>query len=535
MIELNWSRPRLRPFKHQADGVKFILRNEDVALFDDVGAGKSKQVIDAAHFAYEAALVGTVLVMAPASALSVWADPDPILGEVAKHAWADVPNAVHVFSADSREVRLEPALNWVVTNYEFIRREVGEKDAKGRRRHGVMPHLETLLAALRGVPFWAVADESWMIEGHSSLQSEAARRIFSEAKKGILLNGTPGGPQHVFGQLHALNPRILGFKQGRSGWFQFRARHAKMGGWKAKAIVGWHRMEEFNEKTARVVLRRETRDCVDLPPRLEPVLVEAGLSKEEWRHYQDMREKLVTWLSSEEAAVAKNAGVKAIRLAQICAGFVGGVENPNGETGDLDFDGDAFFSPAGGLQLPFKTEEKVTRAVGDSKLRAAAAYLRRWWDAEPRPRKAVVSAHFRAEIDRAASELAAEFPDARVVKVYGAQDEAEREEAKRLFAPGGDPADAIMVVQPAAGGAGLNFSAANVLVRMSQARRLKDHKQLDGRLERPGQTRPMTFVDVIAVGPGRRRTVDHTMVSALRRNEDLAAMTAADWLRSLAD
>jgi hypothetical protein len=508
MIEINWNRPTLPPFAHQKEGVKAILKLPNVFLADDVGAGKTKQVIDAAHFAYAASLLDTVVTLVPAPARSVWMDPDPVLGEVAKHAWRDVPNHVSEFHSRSKSgvMLVQGALNWLVTNYEFVRQE---------------QRLKELKRLLKGRKYWLVGDESWMIAGHKSLQTAAFSELAALATKRIILNGTPGGPAEVFSQLHAMDPAILGFKD----YWQFRGRHAVMGGWKQKQIVKWKNIEEFNEKTKRVTLRRETRDCVDLPRRLPPVLVEARLKGDTWDKYAEMKKNLVAWFGTDEAATAKNAGVKAVRLAQICAGFVGGVQT------FADFDGEEFDdyeAPMGQVFAGFETRE-----VGREKLDATIGYVERWWANEPSPRKALVAGRFRAEIERAQRELQAAFPKAKVYKLYGNQGEDERTEIKRMFAPGGEPDDAIMVVHPAAGGAGLNFSAANLLVRMSPDHSLKNFLQLDGRIERPGQQRPMTFVDVVAVGPNGQRTVDHIAVAGLRKKEDVSKLTAKEWMKRL--
>jgi hypothetical protein len=512
LIEIDWKRPVLPPYQHQRDGVKAILKLPNVFLADDVGAGKTKQVIDAAHFAFLAGLLDTVVVVAPASVRSVWVDPDPVLGEVAKHCWRDVQNLVVEFHSKTKVVEYrDGALNWVVTNYEFIRNE---------------DRLKQLKRALKGRRYWLVGDESWAIAGHKSLQNAAFSELAALATKRVIMNGTPGGPQEVFGQLHATDPSILGYKD----FWQFRGRHAVMGGWKQKQIVKWKNMEEFDAKTARVTLRRMTRDCVDLPRRLPPVLIEARLTPETWDVYSEMKKNLVAWFGSADAAVAKNAGVKAVRLAQIAAGFLGGVisfdEGDGNPWEDRDFED--IVDPKTAAQMLARVQE-----VGREKLDASIGYLDRWWSAEPQPRKAILSGRFRPEIERAQAALQDAFPKAKVYKLYGSQDEDERTEVKRMFAPGGEPDEAILVIHPAAGGAGLNLSAANLLLRMSPDHSLKNFLQLDGRIERPGQSRPMTFGDVVAVGPNGQRTVDHIAVAGLRKKEDVSKMTAKQWRKAL--
>jgi SNF2 family DNA or RNA helicase len=120
-------------------------------------------------------------------------------------------------------------------------------------------------------------------------------------------------------------------------------------------------------------------------------------------------------------------------------------------------------------------------------------------------------------------------PTITVRKLYGGQTAQEREEIKRLMAPGGDPAASILVGTPQAGSSGLNFSAAHVAVYMTNSFSAKDRSQSEGRLNRPGQTHPVLFVDVLAQGPNGEKTIDHHIAAALRRKQDLSDLTASAW------
>jgi hypothetical protein len=55
----------------------------------------------------------------------VWADHDPEIGEVAKHGWDDIPNYIIEYSVRFPKIAepLPKHLNWLVSNYEFIRRD----------------------------------------------------------------------------------------------------------------------------------------------------------------------------------------------------------------------------------------------------------------------------------------------------------------------------------------------------------------------------------------------------------------------------
>lgn len=75
-------------FEHQKIGTAALVKNASFALFDEPGAGKSKQVIDAACTLAERGEIDTVVIVAPASVRCVW--EDSVLGEIKKHAWVPV-------------------------------------------------------------------------------------------------------------------------------------------------------------------------------------------------------------------------------------------------------------------------------------------------------------------------------------------------------------------------------------------------------------------------------------------------------------
>src|SRR5260370_18209505 len=93
MVEIDWSRCATVARQHQKDGVDALVRRPLFMLADEVGAGKSKQVIDSAQILFEdlqrpaqernwKTPIDTVVVTFPAFARGVWANPNAALGEV---------------------------------------------------------------------------------------------------------------------------------------------------------------------------------------------------------------------------------------------------------------------------------------------------------------------------------------------------------------------------------------------------------------------------------------------------------------------
>lgn len=518
MIEINWQRCKTTPFAHQKTGVRELVYPTNVktgrlipnvfALFDQVGAGKTKQEIDAKQILVEAGEIDTVLVVTPGFARSVWADPDPVLGEVAKHAWDTVPNVIHEYHIATPVIDWTPgALNWVVTNYEFIRRP---------------ERLAALLTQIKKRKAAIICDEAWMIKSHKSQQFKAVLKLRQQCLYASILNGSPGLPLDLFSQFYFLDPRIIGVTgpPGRAFFF-FRARYAILGGFQNKKIVGYQNLEELQAKTKPYALQRLTRECwKDLPPVLDPVLIEARLTDATWKIYRSMRDEMVAWLSTTEASTASQAIVKSLRLAQLTSGFLGGVET-HGEQGDLDFVSES-------VEIAGITKGLI-REIGREKLDAVL----HWLSINERPNRLLVWCRFRAELERAAEALKGDYT---VHKLYGGQTADERNAAKLALAPEATFDYPVCVCgNPQAGGAALNLAGASLAITLSNDFSLKTYIQKNGRIDRPGQKNPITFADVVAVGPKGQKTIDHHILNALRTNQDLAEWTAAVWRLKLVE
>lgn len=519
---------------HQLVGVERLCERPFFFLADEVGAGKTKQVVDASQILFDRGKIDTVVVVTPAPFRSTWADPDPLLGEVAKHCWDETSNMVQEYSRERDEPEFEGgSLNWLVTNYEFIRRD---------------DRLRDLVRLLQGRRTWLVLDESWAVKGNSD-QMRACRTLrWKRADRFALLNGTPladGKPEDLYYPVMMMDTGIL----GANNRAHFRAKYCVMGGYMGKQVVDYQNLDELNARVAPHVLSRRTRDCFDLPPMLPPVTIEARMSTATWnRYYVPMRDEMAAWLGSR-ASTASQAIVKALRLAQICAGYLGGLEDLGvapakkplepipewlrARTGAAQVDPGDWLAETVSRPDFKKVGETGTGAVAEIGRESLDAFLF-WLDSLPqRPAKLLVWARFKPELERATLALRERYPD--VYRIKGGQDSgagrAEREMAKLVLAPGGDPRPCAVVGNQKAGGASLNLSAASVMAYLSQGPALLERTQSIGRMERPGQSSPMTVADVLVAGPKGQKTIVHHTVRSLRAKDDMARWTVNQWRR----
>jgi len=526
MREISWDRCATPPKDHQKVGVRELLKRDDpekgrvipgvFLLADEVGCGKSKQAVDATQFAYDWNAIDTVVALAPAQGRPVWADPDPEIGEVAKHGWEDIPNYVVEYSVRYPKIAVAPPnhLTWLVSNYEFVRRDERLK-----------PFMKYLMNR-KGI--WLVLDEAWCLSDAQTDQWKAVFKIRSmkNIKRVTLLNGSPvtDSPLDLFAQMKMLDWRILGYKY----MSHFRARYALLKpNVNFPQIIGWQNLEELRNNIAPYVLNRKTEDCWDLPPVLDPVTIEVKLTDETWRVYKQMRDEMVAWIDAgptdgpNKASVAKQAIVKAMRLAQITSGFVGGVQQ-------LDLEGDL---------LDFADQNVVVPDVDPIQILSSEKIdgTLKWLSEHPQPERLLIWSRFRVEIERMAARLGMET-NRRIHLLYGEQSADDRTAALRALNPGIPQTERVAVVgNPLAGGAAVNLAGASLAITLSQDTKLRVYLQARGRVRRPGQTKPVAYVDVVAVGPKGQRTIDHHIAAALRGKNDIAMWTTATWRRILTE
>lgn len=514
---------------HQVEGVFQLVEDTDPSrgrvvpkvlfLGDQVGAGKTKQVIDASQILYLQSRIDTNVVIAPGYARTTWADEDPALGQVALHAWDNVANILHEFNGGYIELDFSaPGLHWVVTNFEFIRYD--------RRR-------DQLLRQLKGRKCWMIYDEAWNL-CRNSAQMRACRMIRNKRGDRVtLLNGTPmteGNPEDLYYPFEILDSAIIGVENKA----HFKSKYFIMDGayepGQRQHVVGYQNLDDLNRRVAPYILARKTRDCFDLPPMLDPIVVEVKLSDATWKIYQSMKNNLVANFG-KEVSVSKQAITKVMRLSQITSGFLGGLEDEATlaaapATAPLP----DWLKKLGAQQnLPLSdvapsVTGPVTREIGREKL---DGFLKWFGELNVKPHKLLTWCCFKPELERLTEELKKLYPV--VLNLKGGQSKEDRDAAKLFLAPNGDPREGAVAGNQKAGGASLNFAASPLAVYFSNTPRLIERTQSIGRIERPGAKFPMLIVDIVATGPKGQKTWDHVQLSRLRKKEDMAKLTVNEW------
>jgi len=281
-----------------------------------------------------------------------------------------------------------------------------------------------------------------------------------------------------------------------------------MGGWMGKQVIGFNDIESLQNKIKPFVLLRLKRDCLDLPPRLNAPLKEVRLGSASWKHYVSMRDEFVAFLEdTNDVSIVSSAPIKALRLAQICSGFLGGVEDEeNTKTVEIGCElTDAFLD-----YYAFRLDT-----------------IERFW--------LTIWVRFRPEIARLEKLVKQRFPQVVVHVLQGGVSKNARDQAKTLFHPDSpDPkGSALLIAQPQAGRFGSNFAKCSNVDRLSSDYSLLTRIQSDERIERPGQKNTMLFQEYLVVGPNGERTISGIILKALKNHEDMARWVTKRWITEI--
>lgn len=323
-----------------------------------------------------------------------------------------------------------------------------------------------------------IYDEIQRVKGGTTKTARNGRIVGKSATYRWGLSGTPApnGLVDWFGVLSALDTKILGTESKIAFENQYCVKKELNAG--IRIIVGYKNTGELMQKIRSVSNRVTKAECLDLPPK---TFVERRcvLTDTQARVYRDLKNRAVANLKTaqhEGMLTVRNILAESLRLMQCAGGWVKddcGQEHPlepNAKMGLLD---------------------EIIEEVGD--------------------RQVVVWCQFIAELHAVARRFAKE---GETVTFYGDTSKDERAKALETFKSG---QARYFVGTTQAGGIGINeLVVADTMIFYSRGFRFDLYEQAVARIDRHGQLRPMTIINLVAGG-----TVDEKVSEAIARKGDL--------------
>lgn len=481
-------------WQHQQDALAAIGDAPGYMLAMDMGTGKSATAIAA----LEQRGCQSVLILCPKSVASVWP------GQFAKHAgqrWAVTVLADGTMKR--RRAQLEAALasparpRAILFNYDVSlppRYRCNECGTTGEW-HGPKQRCENkeccstnltvidslgkdmIRAADRQQLDALVLDESHRLKSASGKQSRLVSRLADRIPFRLALTGTPmpHSPLDVYAQFRALDKSIYGTTHAA-----FKARYAVMGGYQGHQVVAFRDLDDLRQRMDRVTYRCKAGDVLSLPE-FTDVTYTCALDKRTRQVYDAMKDDFVALIEAG-AITADNALVKLLRLAQIANGHA------------TTEDGDS-------TQLGTEKRDLLAEVLDD---------LHGDYDAV-RQEPVVVFTRFRPDL-RAIREVARD---------KGLRDGELSGTHNDLQAWHDGDID-LLAVQLQAGGVGIDLTRARYCIYYSHDFSLGNDAQTRARVHRPGQTRAVTYIHLVA-----QDTIDEDIREALEKRADVVETVLA--------
>jgi SNF2 family DNA or RNA helicase len=470
------------------------LRQKDekaFALFPDMGAGKTKILLDTAAWLYDADKIDTLVVLAPKSVYRNWDDE-----EIPKHLPAHIRYRVGVWSSEGRKSDEESLkrltrrdgnydLHILLVNVEALGRELAQN-----RCYQFLADFMLSRRVLMAI------DESTAVKNPKATRTKACFALSKLTAYRRILSGNPApnGPLDLWSQGEFLEPGYWGF----NSYYSFRAHFAKLvqmrvGNRKIQRVTGFQNLDELQQlmRTKAFVVKKE--DCLDLPPKVHmpPRYVEMG--KQQAKAYSDMRKLAICQIENQlkdnpQTATAQIVLTQKMRLQQILCGFI-------------------------------VTDEKQLVPIDEPSPRMDA--LLEW--TEQVAGKGIIWAVWKYNVREIAARLVKEYGPDSVVTYYGETSVDDRRTAIKRFQ---DPADpARWFISNKTGARGLTLIQGKDMLFYSHDYDWDTRSQSEDRAHRMGQDSTVTYTNLVCKG-----TEDEKALEALQTKLDLGkVITPSNW------
>lgn len=453
------SAPDLWPAQREA--VDFCLQRPAAMLDMEMGTGKTRTAIEVIRARDD---VRRALVVCPKAVIPVWGRE---IGKYSSCGEFEVTERCPSDTVARTAGKFEAVLS---TTGESVRVMVVNYDSVWRRPLG-----DVLYGAAKdGLIDMVVLDESHRAKAAGSKVSKYLAMVGKAVPYRLCLSGTPmaNSPLDVYGQYRFLDRSIFGTNHRA-----FLDRYAVMGGPERRFVVGLQNQQELMDRFRSIAYTcrmEDIRDRIKLPGSLPPVQVPVHLPPRDMRTLRGLTRDFIAECG-DGVVVAGNVLVRMLRMQQVCSGFC--------EVED---------GPLGGSHV-----EETNTAKRD----ALASIVE---DLDPRSRLAVFCI-FRHDLD-----AVREVADAAGRPYFELSGREHRVDEWRASEGG------IVAVQIQAGAEGVDMTCASHAVYYSLPHSLALYDQSRARLYRPGQTRPVSFMHLVAEG-----TVDEAMYGSLMRKRDV--------------
>ena len=470
---------KTKPYAHQLKALEMSWNKEVFAYFMEMGTGKSKVLLDNVAMLFDRGKINSVLIVAPKGVYKNWYDSE-IPEHLPKHInrnvvlWKALITKEQKSKLDSLFVQDFTKLQILLMNVEAL------STTKGLNFARQFLNVKKVLFAV---------DESTTIKNPGAKRTKNILGLSKMGKYRRILTGSPvtKSPLDLYTQCFFLDPFLL----DHASYYSFRTRYALMrtanfNGRSVQIVVGYHNLEELTEKLKPFSYRVLKDECLDLPPKTYMKRI-IQLTPEQKKVYQQMKQMALAELNGK-MVTTMNVITQLMRLQQITCGH-------------------------------FKADDDSIQNIKSNRITELMDVL------EEMEGKAIIWAHWRHDIDTIVESIEDKYPGS-VVTYYGDTSTEDRQKAIRKIQ---DPESKVrfLVGTPQTGGYGITLTGASTMIYYSNGYDLEKRQQSEARIDRIGQKKPMTYIDILA-----EDTIDEKIVKSLRKKVNIATEIMGEELKA---
>ena len=470
---------KTKPYEHQLKALEMSWDKPYFAYFMEMGTGKSKVLIDNISMLYDNGKINGVLIVAPKGVVKNWYE-----SEIPTHLVDHIQNKTVLWQSAINQKQKKKLDTLFETGEDLHILIMNEEALSTKKRVDFATKFLFSHRALMAI------DESTTKKNPEAKRTKNICQLGLATKYNRILTGSPvtKSPLDLYKQCDFLTPELL----GHSSYYSFRTRYAVMrtanfGGRSVQIVVGYRNLEELSEKLKEFSYRVLKDDCLNLPKKTFMKRT-ISLTPDQFKAYNQMKELALANVKGKMSTTA-TVLTQLMRLQQItCGNFVA----DDGTIVDLDTN-----------RLP-ELMDVLDEVEG----------------------KVVIWAHFQRDVHRIIEAIHKKFGENTFVDYYGLTPQENRQKNIKKFQ---DPRSPVrfFVGTTQTGGYGITLTAASTMIYYSIGYDLEKRQQSEARIDRIGQEKPMTYVDIIC-----EDTVDDRIVKALRKKVDIATQIMGEELKA---
>ena len=461
---------KTKPYGHQLDALEASWNKEVFAYFMEMGTGKSKVLLDNAAILYDKGEINALLLIAPKGVYKNWYD-----SEKPTHLPDHVDKKIVLWKTSDKSIKQKKILNTLFESGSDLRilimnvESFSSGDGADFAYKFLSAHPKSMIAI----------DEATTIKTPTSNRTRKIVALRNMCKYRRILTGSPvtKSPLDLYSQCQFLDPWLL----GHESYTTFKARYAEtrkiqVNGRQVEIITGYRHLQELSDKVVGFSKRILKEDCLDLPEKTY-VKHYVELTDEQRKLYKQMKKEAIAFLNGKMQSSA-TVMTQLMRLHQITCGH-------------------------------FTADDNTIQDLPSSRLSELMNIL------ENVEGKTIIWSHYTHDVRRIIEEIKKVYGDDSVVDYYGQTDTDSRSKNIKKFQT--DDKCRFFVGTTHTGGYGITLTAGSNMIYFSNGYDLEKRQQSEARIDRIGQTRKMTYIDIMA-----QDTIDERIVKALRKKVNIA-------------